>query len=68
MNNIVFITGASSDLGLELIRKMNEKCIIVAHYNSSDSKLLELQKEIKNIIIPLQAEFPILVPQFRGLD
>lgn len=57
MNNIVFITGASSDLGLELIKNMTEECVIVAHYNSSDSKLLELQKESKNTIIPVQADF-----------
>jgi 3-oxoacyl-[acyl-carrier protein] reductase len=57
MNNIVFITGASSDLGVELIKNMTEECVIVAHYNSSDSKLLELQKESKNTIIPVQADF-----------
>lgn len=57
MNNIIFITGASSDLGVELIKSLTEECIIVAHYNSSDSKLLELKKQSKNTIIPIQADF-----------
>lgn len=68
MNNIVFITGASSDLGLELIKNMTEECVIVAHYNSSDSKLLELQKESKNTIIPVQSDFTSDISIIEMLD
>jgi 3-oxoacyl-[acyl-carrier protein] reductase len=57
MNNIIFITGASSDIGVELIKSLNEECIIIAHYNSNNQKLLELQKESRNQIIPVQANF-----------
>lgn len=57
MNNIIFITGASSDIGVELIKKINDRCIIIAQYNSNDSKLIELRKENKNTIIPIQADF-----------
>lgn len=68
MNKIVFITGASSDLGLELIKNMTEECVIVAHYNSSDSKLLELQKESKNTIIPVQSDFTSDISIIEMLD
>jgi 3-oxoacyl-[acyl-carrier protein] reductase len=68
MNNIVFITGASSDLGLELIKNMTEECVIVAHYNSSDSKLLELQKESNNTIIPVQSDFTSDISIIEMLD
>lgn len=68
MNNIVFITGASSDIGIELIKSLTEDCVIVAHYNSSDSVLLSLQKEIKNTIIPVQANFSSEESIIRMLD
>jgi 3-oxoacyl-[acyl-carrier protein] reductase len=67
-NNIVFITGASSDIGIELIRKLTEECVIVAHYNSSDSVLLKVQKEITNTIIPVQANFSSEESIIRMLD
>ncbi|OAZ03107.1 SDR family NAD(P)-dependent oxidoreductase [Flavobacterium succinicans] len=57
MNNIVFITGASSDIGEALIKNLTEECVIIAHYNSNNKRLLELQKEIKNTIVPIQADF-----------
>lgn len=57
MNSIVFITGASSDLGIAFIKSIKEKCIIVAHYNKNNSKLLKLQKSSKNKIFPIQADF-----------
>ena len=47
MNNIIFITGASSDIGVALIKSIKENCIIIAHYNSCDKNLLQLQKKIK---------------------
>jgi 3-oxoacyl-[acyl-carrier protein] reductase len=57
MNNIIFITGASSDIGETLIKSITEECVIIAHYNSNNKRLLELQKKIKNKIVPIQADF-----------
>ncbi len=56
MSNIVFIIGASSDIGLDLIKKIDEECIILAHYHSNKEELVKLSKEIKNQLIPLQAD------------
>lgn len=57
MSNIIFITGASSDIGIALIKNITEECVIVAHYNSNEAKLLELQKETKNKIVTIQSDF-----------
>jgi 3-oxoacyl-[acyl-carrier protein] reductase len=57
MNKIIFITGASSDIGIAFIKSINEKCIIVAHYNKNNSKLLKLQNNSKNKIFPIRADF-----------
>ncbi|WP_299125665.1 SDR family oxidoreductase [uncultured Tenacibaculum sp.] len=57
MSNIIFITGASSDIGVGLIKNIVEECVIVAHYNSNEERLLEAQKETKNKIITIQADF-----------
>jgi 3-oxoacyl-[acyl-carrier protein] reductase len=57
MNNIIFITGASSDIGVALIKNLTEKCVIIAHYNSNNKRLLELQKETENKIFPIRANF-----------
>ena len=56
MSNIVFIIGASSDIGLDLIKKIDEECIILAHYHSNKDELVQLSKEIKNTLVPLQAD------------
>jgi 3-oxoacyl-[acyl-carrier protein] reductase len=56
MDNILFITGASSDIGLHLIKNVTEKCLILAHYNKSIEGLKELSKEITNELIPIQAD------------
>jgi len=58
MSNIIFITGASSDIGIELIKNIQEECLIIAHYNSSDAKLLEIKNSIKkNTLVTLKADF-----------
>jgi 3-oxoacyl-[acyl-carrier protein] reductase len=57
MKNIIFITGASSDVGIAFIKSIKEKCIIVAHYNTNNSSLLKLQKNSKNMIFPIKADF-----------
>jgi 3-oxoacyl-[acyl-carrier protein] reductase len=57
MNNIIFITGASSDIGVALIKCIKEECVIIAHYNSNEKKLLDLQKHTEHKIVPIQADF-----------
>ena len=56
MNNVVLIIGASSDIGINIIKKIDEKCLIIAHYNSSDEKLLELTKVLSNEMVMIQAD------------
>jgi len=56
MNNIIFITGASSDIGTEFIRSIKEECLIIAHYNTSSHSLKELSKELKNTMIMVKAD------------
>ncbi len=47
MNNLL-ITGASSDIGCELIRYLDDKDLTVyAHFNKSNGKIESLQKELK---------------------
>lgn len=55
MPNIILIIGASSDIGLALIRSINEECLIIAHYNHNNNELLNLSRQIKNKMIILQA-------------
>lgn len=58
---ILFVTGASSDVGLGLIKKMSSNYdIILAHYNHSDAGILALKQELSTEIIPLQADFTSL--------
>ncbi len=54
--NIILIIGASSDIGIDLIKTLDEDILILAHYNSSGKDLIELSKKIKNILVPLQAD------------
>lgn len=68
MNNIIFITGASSDIGITLIKHLTDKCVIIAHYNSNNSKLLKLQKDSKNVIFPIKADFSSEKSVVRMLD
>jgi len=54
--DIILIIGASSDLGLNLIKNMSDEALIIAHYNSSNRKLLELSKNINNELVTLKAD------------
>ena len=54
--DIILIIGASSDIGLNLIKNVSDEALIIAHYNSSNGKLLELSKTIKNELITLQSD------------
>ncbi|MFV5694907.1 SDR family NAD(P)-dependent oxidoreductase [Flavobacterium sp. LB3P122] len=68
MNNVIFITGASSDIGEALIKSLTEECVIIAHYNSNNKRLLQLQKETKNKIFPIQADFSYNESIIKMLD
>jgi 3-oxoacyl-[acyl-carrier protein] reductase len=59
MNNILFIIGASSDIGIELIKDIKEDCLIIAHYHSSNERLLELENCISNKLITLKADLAL---------
>ena len=54
-NNIILIIGASSDIGINLIKNIDEEALILAHYNNSNQKLLELLDKIENKIVMLKA-------------
>jgi len=54
--NIILIIGASSDIGINLIKNLDEDILILAHYNSSSENLIEISKEIKNTLVPLHAD------------
>jgi 3-oxoacyl-[acyl-carrier protein] reductase len=54
--DIILIIGASSDIGLNLIKNISDEALIIAHYNSSNGKLLELSKNINNELVTLKAD------------
>lgn len=52
----VLILGASSDLGVELIRKLNgqeDSCTVLAHYSRNRKALEELEQECSSITLQL---------------
>jgi len=57
--NIILILGASSDIGLDLIRNIDEDCLILAHYNSSNKNLLEVSDKINNEVVLLKADLSL---------
>jgi len=57
-NKTLLVTGASSDVGMGLIRKIHGNYgKILAHYNNSKDGILELQTELGDKIVPMQADF-----------
>ncbi|MDC1418121.1 SDR family oxidoreductase [Candidatus Thioglobus sp.] len=54
--DIILIIGASSDIGLNLIKNISDEALVIAHYNSSNEKLLELSKNINNELVTLKAD------------
>jgi 3-oxoacyl-[acyl-carrier protein] reductase len=54
--NIILVIGASSDIGLNLIGDLDDTALVIAHYNSSNKKLLELSKNIENQLVTIQAD------------
>lgn len=54
----ILITGASSDVGVALIRKINVNyTMVIAHYNRSVEAIEQLANELGEKIIPIQADF-----------
>lgn len=59
MNKVYFILGASSDVGIELIKKINnenESAIIVCQYRSINDELLDIKEMNNNIIDFVKAD------------
>jgi len=54
--DIILIIGASSDIGVNLIESINDEALIIAHFNKSNEKLLELSKNINNELVTLKAD------------
>lgn len=55
-NNIILIIGASSDIGLDLIKNIDEDALIIAHYNTSKKSLIELSKKLDNQVVLVKAD------------
>lgn len=55
---VLLVTGASSDVGVALIRRVGANyTTIVAHYHHSSERLEELNREQSGKIFPIQADF-----------
>jgi len=54
--NIILIIGASSDIGLNLIKNISGDALIIAHFNSSNEQLLKLSENISNELVTLKAD------------
>ena len=57
--DIILIIGASSDIGIDLISNIDNRALILAHYNSSNKRLLELAKKIDNELVVIKADLSI---------
>ena len=60
MSKNYLILGASSDVGIELLKEINSKdhsSVIWAHYFSNDEAIKKIKKENDNNIIPIAADF-----------
>jgi len=54
--NIILIIGASSDVGIDLIRSITEDALIIAHYNNSSHQILELSNTTAKEIVTVRAD------------
>ena len=58
MEKILLITGASSDVGIKLLKQIAEDYSkIICHYGNDDSKLKELNENIGNKLILVKGDF-----------
>lgn len=54
----ILVTGASSDVGMALIRKISiNYTSVIAHYNRSGETIRQLSNELGEKIVPIQADF-----------
>ncbi len=68
-NKILFVTGASSELGMALIDQVADNYdIIVAHYRSSVDRLLPLEEKLGDKLMLVQADFSDAVSVRSMLD
>ncbi|MCQ2524964.1 MAG: SDR family oxidoreductase [Lachnospiraceae bacterium] len=57
-NKVLLVTGASSDIGTAFIKRNIDKyALVYAHYNSSKSKLEDLEKVYPEKLVLLKADF-----------
>ena len=54
--DIILIIGASSDIGIDLIKNIDEDALILAHYNSSNKGLSELSNIIDKELVMIKAD------------
>jgi 3-oxoacyl-[acyl-carrier protein] reductase len=64
-SNFFLITGASSDIGREVIRALEDpECVVLAHGNKGVDKIEKMRSEVLPQIIPIQAD----LASEEGLD
>lgn len=68
MTNITLIIGASSEIGLNLIKSIDEECLIIAHFYKSSSELDILSRNIKNKLVLIQSDLSQEIELFNFLD
>ncbi|MCL2202490.1 MAG: SDR family oxidoreductase [Defluviitaleaceae bacterium] len=55
---VLMVTGASSDVGMGLIRKIQSNYThIIAHYNRSKDRVQALEHELEGRVVPMQCDF-----------
>ncbi len=66
---VLLITGASSDIGIELIKQEYQNFdIILAHYTSNDTELNNLKKKLGEKIILFQSDFLIKEDTYKLVE
>ncbi len=68
-NKILFVTGASSEVGTALIKQIADNyTTIVAHYRNSVARLLPLEEELGDKLVMVQADFADAMSVRKMLD